>query len=749
MRRAAYRLLAVLAVLAAVAWTGIGYAQNSPIECGEYEGVVCQGFFTDETGVATDRQQIEDAIDRLVGEYGNPIAIVVVTDSRGRSPADFAVEIADAWGVGDPVENNGVLVLVSLDERRTEIVTQDNVEVPGDIVAGAARSFFTAGDFQGGLLAIVGTLEQALAGTLIQPGGDGTRVWPYVLGILGVVLALGAIGLVVGYRRSRALSVQRKRESMIDGDLNRLEPSGEELPHLSDYAAAAPSAPSVDTASALRGVYALLRGDPPGDTDALRALWSDGGIIIVDRDRLIAETREPLELRASDERPILENAVQQAAEDALAVDWREETEFTVRRDDLDRLINSLRPHRVAAARRRTADTLAAQLVATTLGDATLTELGERLARSGPALDPQEPLEASLAELAVAYEAAEVKANRLERLYEALPASTTRPAVAAALADIGDDPDAAVARFETVRSELESAGSRLETDGLDVPAIAALLLLNNDASNVQEFLDAYAYSRDRGFAPAEAVEHALADLMTAGEIDRVRNEADRLGLPVSITAALLRRRDDGPEVYQQLRDEVSAHVDAASARTVAGVLAVSLEPAQALRRWLAAREALHELGLRGTYADVAAAFGASDPRGPRGFALAYAAQRQALAASTIDDADRFAPELAHAGTSDQRDSWSGEAIPPSLGSFDPFTLFYYHWIITRGHAGSYGWEPIYRDRSWSQDRSSWWGGSGGFGSSGGSSWGGSSWGGSGGFGGFGGGGGFSGGGGGGW
>jgi hypothetical protein len=246
-----------------------------------------------------------------------------------------------------------------------------------------------------------------------------------------------------------------------------------------------------------------------------------------------------------------------------------------------------------------------------------------------------------------------------------------------------------------------------------------------------------------------VEHALADLMTAGEIDRVRNEADRLGLPVSITAALLRRRDDGPEVYQQLRDEVSAHVDAASARTVAGVLAVSLEPAQALRRWLAARAALHELGLRGTYADVAAAFGASDPRGPRGFALAYAAQRQALAASTIDDADRFAPELAHAGTSDQRDSWSGEAIPPSLGSFDPFTLFYYHWIITRGHAGSYGWEPIYRDRSWSQDRSSWWGGGGGFGSSGGSSWGGSSWGGSGGFGGFGGGGGFSGGGGGGW
>ena len=103
-------------------------------------------------------------------------------------------------------------------------------------------------------------------------------------------------------------------------------------------------------------------------------------------------------------------------------------------------------------------------------------------------------------------------------------------------------------------------------------------------------------------------------------------------------------------------------------------------------WQRARPSL-ELGLRGTYADVAAAFGASDPRGPRAFALAYAAQRQALATSSIDDADRFAPELAHAGTSEQRDSWSGATIPPSLGSFDPFTLFYYHWIITKGRSGT--------------------------------------------------------------
>ena len=112
------------------------------------------------------------------------------------------------------------------------------------------------------------------------------------------------------------------------------------------------------------------------------------------------------------------------------------------------------------------------------------------------------------------------------------------------------------------------------------------------------------------------------------------------------------------------------------RTIAAVLAISLEPAQAVRRWTEAREALAALGLIGAYADVAAAFGASDPRGPRTFALAYAAQRQALSRSTIDDADRFAPELAHDGTGRQKDSWSGEPIPRGLAQFDPYTLLFY-------------------------------------------------------------------------
>ncbi len=741
-------ILLALAFVAVLAIALPASAQRETVECGEYQGVVCQGYFTDEVGVADDPQRIEDAISRLVEHYGNPIAIVVVQNSRGADSADFAAGLANAWGVGDPTEENGVLILVSLDERRTEVVTQDGVSVPGEAIAGSARSFFSAGDFEGGLLAIVGSVEQALAGTLVEESDSGGSS-------IGAIVFFGIVGFFIftvvqratGGKRRRRKEEHNEREELIDADLSDLEPSGADLPRYADYAEPAPAVIDILTSQGVTELWQVASARPT-DPEVLRSLWSLGLLEVVDRARLVSDTREPLDLRVSDERSLLEGAVQEAADEALAVDHDDEAAFQSRRRNLQRLVASLRPHRVAAARRRTADVLVAELVPSQIGYVAMTPLGLAVADAAPTFEGDAPLSESVAEYRAATVEAEVKIDRLERLYEHLPESTARPAIAAALADLDDDTDHAIERYEKVRASLASDASGLTADGLDPAAIAALLLMNRNERNTREFLDAYQRHRERGFDPAEAVEFALAGLMTDGDVDRVRAVTRRLGLPISITAALLERRDDGPAVYEQLRDELAAYTSSDSARTIAGVLAMSLEPSQAMRRWLQARQALHDLGLKGSYADIAAAFGASDPRGPRAFAVAYAAQRRALTDSSIDDADRFAPELAHAGTSGQTDTWNGEAIPEGISSFDPFTFFYHHWVITRGVSGSYGWESVYADKSWSKDRGSWWGGGGGFGSSGGSSWGGSSWsGGS--FGGFSGGGGFSSGGGGGW
>ena len=751
-----------LTVALALAFAAPVRAQETPT-CPVFEGITCDGWFTDAAGVVDDDALIEDAAGRLVEEHGHEIAIVIVHTSGSRSPRQFAADLGNAWGVGDADRDDGIVVLVALDERRTEIVTGPGVVIDGlDDIAALGNPFFADGDFAAGIVTILTGLDLALADPASPPttapspsdgGGGFSGLGRLVLGALAIG---GGIWAVRAGRGSRTRRVREERRRRIDDTLATLEPGGYELPLIQEHSIA-PSQAMADapTADAVEALRRLLDGDPDAVRGPLEALWRAGAIAVVDRGELLSEAEVPLELRVSQERRMLEDAVQAAARDAEAVGVDDSPRFSVALDELESLVQALRPHRIAAARRRTAEALADSLVPSAIGHVTVTDLGERLHRAAGALDPERPLQYSVTELESAYATARRKTDRMASLYEAIPESTARPAVAAALADLDDDLDAAVEEYEGVRSALEKRGKALTSDGLEIAAIAALLLMNRDEGNVDRFIQTYERRRDAGLGPAEAVEYALAGLREPAEIERVRSEAHDLGLPISITAALIRRRDDGPEVYAGILDELAAHdVEGDTRRTIAGVLAISLEPAQAVRRWLEAREHLAALGLEGSYADVAAAFGASDGRGPRAFALAYAAQRQALARSDIDDADRFAPELAHEGTSRRTDSWTGDPIPAGYGSFDPFTFFYYHWIITRGVGGSTGWEPVHRDTSWSSDRSSWFGGFGGGGGFGGrgSSWGGSSWGSSGSsgtsFGGFGGGGGFSGGGGGG-
>lgn len=748
MRRIAASLLLALVV----SGTAPAHAQQT---CPDYRGIVCDGWVTDAAGVVVDDANVERAAQRFVDEYGHEIAVVVVPDAQGLDPRTFAEELGNTWGVGDPAANDGIVVLVALAERRTEIVTGPGLPLTGlDSVAGAGNGYFADGDFDGGLVAIITALGIRVSGGT-APDGDapddsGFSPFGFVFRI-GWSLTLIGIGssLFRSGRRRRRAAITSERERRVDAALGNLEPDGADLPTLDDYALAPPSAGDTTVGIAVPLLQRVIDDLPVNDSEALNALWRTGAITAVDRDRLLSDAAVPLELRASQENRMLEDAVQDTARQALEIDLADTDRFEIEFDHLVTLVGALRPHRLASARRRAAEALADGLTSSPIGWVGATDLGRRFLETAPALDPADPLGARLIDVDAAFAAASAKVDTLTVLHTKLPDSTVRPAVAAALADVADTADAAVTEFERVQSRMERRRDELEADGLEPAAIGALLLLNNDGGNVDEFLDTYHDRRTAGSTPAVAVEQALAGLRDPDEIERITEISSRLTLPISIATALVRRRDDGVEVYEALLAELASFdvEELDTRRTIAGVLAISLEPAQAVRRWKDARAALSALGLIGAYADVAAAFGASDARGPRAFAISYAAIRQALARSDLDAAtDRFAPELAHEGTRPDHDSWTGEPIPATFGSFDPITFFYHHWVITKGSSGSLGWEPVHKSPSWSSERSSWWSGGGGFGSSG-SSWGSSSWGSSssGGFGGFSGGGGFGGGG----
>ena len=208
------RLLATFALALTVAALGaMPVAAQEPIDCGVYRGVACQGFFTDEPGVATDRQRIEDSVARLNEKHQSPFVLVVVQDSRGDNPAVFAAELANAWGVGDPVEENGVLVLVSLDERRVELAAQRNATVSGGDVAAAAAPFFEAGDWDAGLTAIVVTVDQSLSRDAPNDtwGFPSLSTLPFLLIIVALIVAVGGLLIFLAIRRDRQAAPRRWR----------------------------------------------------------------------------------------------------------------------------------------------------------------------------------------------------------------------------------------------------------------------------------------------------------------------------------------------------------------------------------------------------------------------------------------------------------------------------------------------------------------------------------------------------------
>ncbi len=727
------------------------------IDCGEYEGLVCEGVFTDEPDLVPDPDRVAEAIARVTTAHGNPFAVVIASDARGREPVTFAADLANAWGVGDPVDEDGILVLVAIAERRTEVVTQAGIELPGTAIANAGRSFFAAGDFEGGVLAIIGAVDQALSGDLAPPTGDTATSFP--LGAFGAIIAIGGValgtGALVSRRRRRRSVVRASRDRRIDALVAELEPRGDEVPTVERFRIAPPhgDAATSTTEAALRALFAIAGSNSPAnqaDRD-LSSLAEVGAISVIDVDALTEATRVPIDLRMNGERPILEAGLESSISAAAAVPVDDDAAFDLAIMELEGVVRSLRPHRIAAARRRAADALIASLVSTPIGPVAIEHLGTLIMRAAPVLDGSLPLRTSADDVASAHLIAEAKVDRLATIRDRLEDSSTRDVAAVALADLSGDVEGSIAAYQTTLDALEREGGALDDDGLSLPAVAALLVMNNSVDDIGRFVDAYEALR-AGNPPVVALEAAAAGLFTQAQLDEAEMTAEDLGLPIAVAVALSRRRDDGATVYRRLLDDVIDVAEGPDAQVIAGILAISLEPTLAIDRWRETRVALAALGLSGAYADVASAFGASDPRGPRAFALAYAAQRSAMEDAGLSDLTRYAPELAHAGTSDQRDSWTGRPLGRSPADFDPFTFFYLHWAAAGGHHGDRGWSTLYASPSWRDGGSTWWGGGTGFGSSGGSSWD-SNWGsgsgGFGGFGGFGGGGGFSGGGGGSW
>ena len=179
-----------------------------------------QGAVNDFAGIISSRY--ERSMDLLAREVlqktGVSIVVVTVKSIEDNDPADYANRLYEAWGIGTKGEDKGVLIFLTLKERRIRIETGYGVEgiLPdgrvGEVLDRYAMPYLKQSDYGKGLanaMAAVSTIIAQDAGVSLT----GEPVIPAMkrpkerrgFNLFSLILFLIVMSMLLGTRQGRAM----------------------------------------------------------------------------------------------------------------------------------------------------------------------------------------------------------------------------------------------------------------------------------------------------------------------------------------------------------------------------------------------------------------------------------------------------------------------------------------------------------------------------------------------------------------
>jgi uncharacterized protein len=121
LRRALARLAAAIAILLFV-----------PQARAQDEAVIpaYQGYVTDAAGVLGDetRAKLEAFLDQVQQKTGAQFAVLTVKTTAPLEPSDYKTRVFDRWKIGQKGKDNGLLLLIAMDEHKIEFETGYGLE---------------------------------------------------------------------------------------------------------------------------------------------------------------------------------------------------------------------------------------------------------------------------------------------------------------------------------------------------------------------------------------------------------------------------------------------------------------------------------------------------------------------------------------------------------------------------------------------------------------------------------------------
>ncbi len=167
------------------------------------ETIKYDGPVTDMAGLlsTSEEQQLEQKIIGYRDGSTNEIGVLIVQSLDGKAIEDFSYDVYKSWGIGVKGKDNGVLLVIALDERQTRLEVGYGLE--GDLTDiessrlirkdAPMSDLFRQGKFAEGINAGIDGIIQAIGGEYNPPKRKRTKedsYLPFLLVTFGIPLFL-------------------------------------------------------------------------------------------------------------------------------------------------------------------------------------------------------------------------------------------------------------------------------------------------------------------------------------------------------------------------------------------------------------------------------------------------------------------------------------------------------------------------------------------------------------------------------
>ena len=172
-----------------------------------------QGYVNDYGGMISSsaKSKIEEGLKAFEQSDSTQLVILTIPSLEGENIEEFSIKVAEAWKIGQQQKDNGILLVVSKQERKIRVEVGRGLEgrltdlMAGRIIDQVIKPRFKQGDFDAGFIAGASALISATRGEFkseqrpLQRKQKGFPPFVTFLMFLGIfVLILGSLSRIVG-----------------------------------------------------------------------------------------------------------------------------------------------------------------------------------------------------------------------------------------------------------------------------------------------------------------------------------------------------------------------------------------------------------------------------------------------------------------------------------------------------------------------------------------------------------------------